>query len=61
MICGPKPPLEPMRTEADLRRLLNALAQWENRPHNQPDSDKTWVERLLEESRRFYASAVRLR
>ena len=53
--------MEPMRDEADLRRLLNAIAQWENRPHNEPGSDKTWVERLLEEDGRFYESAVEVR
>lgn len=61
MIREPRPPLEPMRDETDLRRLLSAIAQWENRPHNQPGSDKTWIERLLEEDRRFYESAVRVR
>ena len=61
MIREPRPPLEPMHDEADLRCLLSAIAQWENRPHNKPGSDKTWIERLLEEDRRFYESAVRVR
>ncbi len=61
MIREPRPPLEPMRDEADLRRLLNAVAQWENRPHNEPGSDKTWVERSQEEYREHYKLARRVR
>lgn len=41
--------------------LLKAVERWESLPHNQPLSDKTWVEELLHDARRHFASAVRAR
>lgn len=47
---------------ADLEpRLRAAIERWESRPHNRPLSDKTWVEELLHDARRHFASAVRAR
>lgn len=47
---------------ADLEpRLREAIERWESRPHNRPLSDKSWVEELLHNARRHFASAVRTR
>lgn len=40
---------------------LNAVAWVEQRPANQSGVDKTWVDDFLEEDRRHYESAVRVR
>jgi hypothetical protein len=41
--------------------LLAALAAWEGQPHNRLGSDKSWVSRLDEESRRHWRAAVLVR
>lgn len=41
--------------------FLRAIVRWENAPHNQPGSDKSWVEELDAEWREHYRSAVRVR
>ena len=43
------------------REFVEAVRRWEDAPHNRPGTDKTWVERLVEESRRHHRSAVRVR
>jgi len=41
--------------------FLHALRWWENAAHNRPGSDKSWIERLVENSRRHHRSARRIR
>jgi len=41
--------------------LLDSVRRWESRPHNQPLSDKTWVEKLLNDAHRHFAAAIRVR
>ena len=41
--------------------FLEAVRRWENAPHNRPGTDKTWVERLVKESRRHHRLAKRVR
>jgi hypothetical protein len=41
--------------------FLEAVRRWENAPHNLEGADKTWVERLIEESRRHHRLARRIR
>jgi len=41
--------------------FLEAVRRWENAPHNQPGTDKTWVERLIKEWHRHYRLAKRVR
>ena len=41
--------------------FLEAVRRWENAPHNRPGTDKTWVERLIEEWHRHYRLARRVR
>jgi len=38
-----------------------AIRRWEDAPHNQPGQDKTWVDRLLADSRDHHRRAVRVR
>lgn len=41
--------------------FLRAVRCWEELPHNQQGQDKTWVERLIAETRDHYRRAVRIR
>jgi len=41
--------------------FLRAIRRWEDAPHNQSGQDKTWVERLIAETRVHFRRAVRLR
>jgi hypothetical protein len=54
---GPRPRIDSSAHE----KLLRAIRRWENLPHNAPGSDKTWVEKLLNDSQQHYKSAIRAR
>jgi hypothetical protein len=41
--------------------FVEAVRRWENAPHNREGANKTWVERLMEESRRHHRLARRVR
>ena len=41
--------------------FLRAVRRWEDAPHNQSGQDKSWVERLIAETREHYRRAVRIR
>lgn len=43
------------------QEYLKAIEYIESLPENQSGADKSWVHRLLIDSRRFYARAVRKR
>ena len=53
-----RPHVDSSQTE---ERLLRAIRRWEDLPHNEPGSDKTWVEKLLNDSRQHYESAIKVR
>ena len=41
--------------------FLRAIRLWEEAPHNQDGQDKSWVERLIAETRDHHRRAVRIR
>jgi hypothetical protein len=56
------PPMSQQKPKFELTEaFLRAIVRWENAPHNQPGTDKTWVEKLIAETRDHHRRALRIR